>query len=150
MKKFFGSKWIEITCSWAHTLHALMFSIQILWICYQKFMKSLRNIDFIIFSISQNLIDPSIDDTQKSMCDAHCKFMASHRNSGDPSSHTILKPASLTFWAPLLQTSRYLLFWWLDGLFFDRNNMLMSSYFACTHVFDPNFVNLLSEIHEKS
>ena len=30
----------------------------------------------------------------------------------------------------------------------DRNNMLMSSYFACTHVFDPNFVNLLSEIHE--
>ena len=32
----------------------------------------------------------------------------------------------------------------------DRNNMLMSSYFACTHVFDPNFVNLLSEIHENS
>ena len=32
----------------------------------------------------------------------------------------------------------------------DRNNMLMSSYFACTHVFDPNFVNPLSEIHEKS
>ena len=24
----------------------------------------------------------------------------------------------------------------------DRNYMLMSSYFACTHVFDPNFVNL--------
>ena len=32
----------------------------------------------------------------------------------------------------------------------DRNNMLMSSYFACTHVFDPNFVNLLLEIHENS
>ena len=32
----------------------------------------------------------------------------------------------------------------------DRNYMLMSSYFACTHVFDPNFVNLLSEIHENS
>ena len=32
----------------------------------------------------------------------------------------------------------------------DRNNMLMSSYFACTHVFDPNFVNLLSKIHENS
>ena len=25
----------------------------------------------------------------------------------------------------------------------DRNYVLMSSYFACTHVFDPNFVNLL-------
>ena len=24
----------------------------------------------------------------------------------------------------------------------DRNNMLMSSYFACTHVFDPNVLNL--------
>ena len=32
----------------------------------------------------------------------------------------------------------------------DRNNVLMSSYFACTHVFDPKFVNRLSEIHEKS
>ena len=32
----------------------------------------------------------------------------------------------------------------------DRNNVLMSSYFACKHVFDPNFVNLLSEIHENS
>ena len=32
----------------------------------------------------------------------------------------------------------------------DRNNMLMSSYFACTHVFDPNFLNLLLEIHENS
>ena len=32
----------------------------------------------------------------------------------------------------------------------DRNNMLMSSYFACTHVFDPNFVNLLLENHENS
>ena len=32
----------------------------------------------------------------------------------------------------------------------DRNNMLMSSYFACTHVFDPNFVNLLSEIIENA
>ena len=32
----------------------------------------------------------------------------------------------------------------------DRNNMLMSSYFACTHVFDPNFVNPLLEIHENS
>ena len=26
----------------------------------------------------------------------------------------------------------------------------MSSYFACTHVFDPNFLNRLSEIHENS
>ena len=32
----------------------------------------------------------------------------------------------------------------------DRNNMLMSSYFACTHVFDPNCVYQLSEIHENS
>ena len=36
------------------------------------------------------------------------------------------------------------------GFKVDRNNVLMSSYFACTHVFDPNFVNLLSEIHENS
>ena len=32
----------------------------------------------------------------------------------------------------------------------DRNNMLMSSYFACTHVFDPNFLMGSSEIHENS
>ena len=32
----------------------------------------------------------------------------------------------------------------------DRNYMLMSSYFACTHVFDPNFLNLLSELHDNS
>ena len=32
----------------------------------------------------------------------------------------------------------------------DRNNMLMSSYFACTHVFDPNFVMGSSEIIENS
>ena len=32
----------------------------------------------------------------------------------------------------------------------DRNNMLMSSYFACTHVFDPICSNLLSEFHGNS
>ena len=32
----------------------------------------------------------------------------------------------------------------------DRNNVLMSSYFACTHVFDPNFVMGSSEIIENS
>ena len=32
----------------------------------------------------------------------------------------------------------------------DRNNMLMSSYFACTHVFDPNFLMGSSEIIEHS
>ena len=32
----------------------------------------------------------------------------------------------------------------------DRNNMLVSSYFACTHVFDPNFLNLLSEFTENA
>ena len=32
----------------------------------------------------------------------------------------------------------------------DRNNTLMSSYFACTHVSDPMFSNLLSEIHENA
>ena len=32
----------------------------------------------------------------------------------------------------------------------DRNNMLMSSYFACTHVFDPNFLMGSSEITENS
>ena len=32
----------------------------------------------------------------------------------------------------------------------DRNYVLMSSYFACTHVFDPNFVNLISEINENA
>ena len=32
----------------------------------------------------------------------------------------------------------------------DRNNMLMSSYFACTHVFDPNFSNLVSEFYENA
>ena len=30
----------------------------------------------------------------------------------------------------------------------DRNNMLVSSYFACTHVFDPNFPNPSSEFYE--
>ena len=32
----------------------------------------------------------------------------------------------------------------------DRNYVLMSSYFACTHVFDPNFVNLILKIRENS
>ena len=32
----------------------------------------------------------------------------------------------------------------------DRNYMLMSSYFACTHVFDPNFLMGSSEITENS
>ena len=32
----------------------------------------------------------------------------------------------------------------------DRNIMLMSSYVACTHVFDPTFSNLLSEFHENA
>ena len=32
----------------------------------------------------------------------------------------------------------------------DRNSTLMSSYFACTHVFDPNFLMGSSEIHENS
>ena len=37
-----------------------------------------------------------------------------------------------------------------DRFKMDRNYVLMSSYFACTHVFDPNFVNLISEINETS
>ena len=32
----------------------------------------------------------------------------------------------------------------------DRNNMLMTSYFACTHVFDPICSNLLSEFYENA
>ena len=32
----------------------------------------------------------------------------------------------------------------------DRNNILMSSHFACTHVFDPNFSNLLSKFYENA
>ena len=32
----------------------------------------------------------------------------------------------------------------------DRNYMLMGSYFACTHVFDPNFLMGSSEIIENS
>ena len=32
----------------------------------------------------------------------------------------------------------------------DRNNMLMSSYFACTHVFDPFFLILSSEFYENA
>ena len=37
-----------------------------------------------------------------------------------------------------------------DRFKIDRNYMSMSSYFACTHDFDPNFVNLISEITENS
>ena len=37
-----------------------------------------------------------------------------------------------------------------DRFKMDRNYMLMSSYFACTHGFDPNFVNLILKIHENS
>ena len=32
----------------------------------------------------------------------------------------------------------------------DRNYVLMSSYFACTHVFDPNFMNLILKFHGNS
>ena len=32
----------------------------------------------------------------------------------------------------------------------ERNSRLVNSYFACTHVFDPNFSNLLSEFYENS
>ena len=37
-----------------------------------------------------------------------------------------------------------------DRFKMDRNYVLMSSYFACTHVFDPNFVNLILKIRENS
>ena len=32
----------------------------------------------------------------------------------------------------------------------DRNNILMSSYFACTHVFGPFVSNILSEFYENA
>ena len=32
----------------------------------------------------------------------------------------------------------------------DRNNMLMSSYFACTQVVDPNFLMRSSEFYENA
>jgi len=32
----------------------------------------------------------------------------------------------------------------------DRNDMLMSSYFVCKHIFDVIFSNLLSEFNENS
>ena len=53
MKTLLVSKLIEITCSWAHILHAHMFLTQTLWWDHQKLMKILRNIDFIDFSIDQ-------------------------------------------------------------------------------------------------
>ena len=54
-KTVFVPKLIEITCSWAHILHAHMFSTPNLWICYQKNMKILRNIEFINFSVDQKI-----------------------------------------------------------------------------------------------
>ena len=37
-----------------------------------------------------------------------------------------------------------------DRFKMDRNYMLMSSYFACAYVFEPNFVNLILKIRENS
>jgi len=42
MKKCFDSKWIEITCSWAHILHAHRFLTQTFWWDHQNFLKMLK------------------------------------------------------------------------------------------------------------